>query len=189
MCERICIMLSGLLPGFLCSFMESFFSFQKGSHRYSTVKATLSFRLIAVTGLKLYFLAVFFAGTNISMAIYFTSTNRALPAHVISLLRGLRLIVPAAFLLARLLGICGVWLSYPVTEGLAFLLGVDNLLCIQTKECIPDSNGKGSTAMQWTEAQAHTIVSRGKNILVPAAAGSGKTAVLIERIKQLVFTG
>ena len=42
--------------------------------------------------------------------------------HVISLLRGLLLIVPAAFLLARLLGICGVWLSYPVTEGLVFLL-------------------------------------------------------------------
>ena len=56
------------------------------------------------------------------MAIYFTSTNRALPAHVISLLSGLLLIVPAAFLLARLLGICGVWLSYPVTEGLVFLL-------------------------------------------------------------------
>ena len=41
--------------------------------------------------------------------------------------------------------------------------------------------------MQWTEAQAHTIESRGKNILVSAAAGSGKTAVLIERIKQLIL--
>lgn len=41
--------------------------------------------------------------------------------------------------------------------------------------------------MQWTEAQDHTIESRGKNILVSAAAGSGKTAVLIERIKQLIL--
>lgn len=41
--------------------------------------------------------------------------------------------------------------------------------------------------MQWTKAQAHTIESRGKNILVSAAAGSGKTAVLIERIKQLIL--
>lgn len=41
--------------------------------------------------------------------------------------------------------------------------------------------------MQWTEAQVHTIESRGKNILVSAAAGSGKTAVLIERIKQLIL--
>ena len=41
--------------------------------------------------------------------------------------------------------------------------------------------------MQWTKAQDHTIKSRGKNILVSAAAGSGKTAVLIERIKQLIL--
>lgn len=41
--------------------------------------------------------------------------------------------------------------------------------------------------MQWTEAQDYTIGSRGKNILVSAAAGSGKTAVLIERIKQLIL--
>lgn len=77
---------------------------------------------IAVTGLKLYFLAIVFAGTNISLAMYFTSTNQALPAHVISLMRGLLLIVPAAFLLAKLLGLSGVWLSFPVTEGLVFLM-------------------------------------------------------------------
>ena len=41
--------------------------------------------------------------------------------------------------------------------------------------------------MQWTPAQQHTIEARGKNILVSAAAGSGKTTVLIERIKQLVL--
>ena len=77
---------------------------------------------IAVRGLKLYFLAIVFAGTNISLAMYFTSTNRAFPAHVISLMRGMLLIVPVAFLLAKLLGLNGVWLSFPVTEGLVFLL-------------------------------------------------------------------
>lgn len=41
--------------------------------------------------------------------------------------------------------------------------------------------------MKWTPAQEHTIESRDKNILVSAAAGSGKTAVLIERIKQLIL--
>lgn len=41
--------------------------------------------------------------------------------------------------------------------------------------------------MKWTDAQRQTIESRNKNILVSAAAGSGKTAVLIERIKQLVI--
>lgn len=41
--------------------------------------------------------------------------------------------------------------------------------------------------MKWTEAQQQTIDTREKNILVSAAAGSGKTAVLVERIKQLVI--
>ena len=41
--------------------------------------------------------------------------------------------------------------------------------------------------MKWTEAQQQTIETRDKNILVSAAAGSGKTAVLIERIKQLML--
>ena len=41
--------------------------------------------------------------------------------------------------------------------------------------------------MKWTPAQQETIEARGKNILVSAAAGSGKTTVLIERIKQLVL--
>lgn len=41
--------------------------------------------------------------------------------------------------------------------------------------------------MKWTQAQRETIETRNKNILVSAAAGSGKTAVLIERIKRLVI--
>ena len=40
--------------------------------------------------------------------------------------------------------------------------------------------------MDWTAAQRETIESRGKDLLVAAAAGSGKTAVLTERIRRLV---
>ena len=36
--------------------------------------------------------------------------------------------------------------------------------------------------MQWTNEQAQAINEKGNNILVAAAAGSGKTAVLVERI-------
>ncbi len=41
--------------------------------------------------------------------------------------------------------------------------------------------------MGWTKEQQCAITDRGRNILVAAAAGSGKTAVLVERIKQLVI--
>ena len=40
--------------------------------------------------------------------------------------------------------------------------------------------------MNWTEEQREVIETRDKNILVSAAAGSGKTAVLTERILTLV---
>ncbi len=40
--------------------------------------------------------------------------------------------------------------------------------------------------MNWTEEQRQAIEIRDKSMLVSAAAGSGKTAVLVERIKQLI---
>ena len=39
----------------------------------------------------------------------------------------------------------------------------------------------------WTSRQLEAIETRGRNILVSAAAGSGKTTVLVERIKQLII--
>ncbi len=41
--------------------------------------------------------------------------------------------------------------------------------------------------VKWNDAQRAAIEHRGNNILVSAAAGSGKTAVLVERIKQLII--
>lgn len=41
--------------------------------------------------------------------------------------------------------------------------------------------------VRWTPEQAEAITRRGQNLLVAAAAGSGKTAVLVERIKRLIL--
>ena len=40
--------------------------------------------------------------------------------------------------------------------------------------------------MQWTSQQEKVIQSRKRNLLVSAAAGSGKTAVLVERIVRMI---
>ena len=42
-------------------------------------------------------------------------------------------------------------------------------------------------AIKWTDEQRNIIDSRGKNILVSASAGSGKTTVMIQRIIDLVL--
>ncbi len=43
--------------------------------------------------------------------------------------------------------------------------------------------------MQWTEDQSKAIAAREGTLLVSAAAGSGKTAVLVERVLQRVLSG
>ncbi len=78
---------------------------------------------IAETGLKLYFTAIIFVGFNIVVSTYFTSTEKALPAQIVSLSRGFIVIIPMAFSMSFLFGMTGVWLSYPFTEGMVALTG------------------------------------------------------------------
>ena len=79
---------------------------------------------IAVSGLKLYFTAIPFAGFNILISAYFTSIEKALPAQIISLSRGFLIIIPMAFFLSFLLKITGVWLSFPISECFVALIGI-----------------------------------------------------------------
>lgn len=83
----------------------------------------LALQQISVMGLKLYFISIPFVGYNIILATFFTSIEKALPAHILSILRGLVLIIPMAFLLSALWKMTGVWLTYPITEFLIALLG------------------------------------------------------------------
>lgn len=79
---------------------------------------------IATEGLRLYFIACPFAGFNIIASMYFTSTERVRPAHIISILRGFLLIIPMAFLLSWIGGIHGVWRAFPATELLVSITGI-----------------------------------------------------------------
>ena len=83
----------------------------------------LRMREIAVPGLRLYFLASVFVGCNTVLAGFLAAVERPLPAQLLSLLRGLVLIVPMAFLLSAVWGMTGVWLAYPITESLVALVG------------------------------------------------------------------
>lgn len=80
-------------------------------------------RNIAVRGLKIYFTACPFAGFNIIISVYFTSMEYALPAHVISLMRGFVLIIPMAFILSAFADMTGVWCAFPATEAAVAALG------------------------------------------------------------------
>lgn len=79
---------------------------------------------IAEIGLKLYFMSNIFVGFNTVAATFFTSVERAMPAHILSLLRGLILIIPLAFVMSALWGMNGIWLSFPAAEAVTAVLGL-----------------------------------------------------------------
>ncbi len=79
---------------------------------------------IASEGMKIYFLSLFFSGINIVSGSYLSSSDQPKQAFTVSILRGFVLIVPAAWIFAKLLGMTGIWMSVPVTEALVCLLAV-----------------------------------------------------------------
>ena len=79
---------------------------------------------IAAEGMRLYFIACPFAGFNVILSMYFTSTEFPKPAHIISILRGFLVIIPMAFLLSAIGNIHGIWCSFPATELLVAVIGI-----------------------------------------------------------------
>ena len=83
---------------------------------------------MATEGIRLYFTSGFFAGLNILLATFFASVERPLPAQVLSLLRGLVLLIPLAFAMTALWELQGLWLAVTVTELLTLAL---SFLCLK----------------------------------------------------------
>lgn len=70
----------------------------------------------AVTGLKLYSIGFLIAVINIIQTGFLGATGRARECFIISVSRGVVAIALFVFILSRLFGIYGVWLSFPVSE-------------------------------------------------------------------------
>lgn len=79
---------------------------------------------IAIRGLKLYFIACPFVGFNIIISVYFTCIDHPFPSHIISLMRGLLIIIPMAIILSDMFGMSGVWLAFPVTELIVMIIAL-----------------------------------------------------------------
>jgi len=92
-------------------------------------EGNLQLQSMAIDGLRLYFIACPFVGTNLVLSVYLTCTDHARPAGILSLLRGFLLILPLAFLMAAVWKMTGLWLAFPVTEGLVMILGLLILAC------------------------------------------------------------
>lgn len=79
---------------------------------------------IAAIGLRIYFIGFFFAGINIVMSGYLAASNNPKKSFIISVLRAIVIIIPLAFLMSALLGMTGVWLSFPIAELLTMIVAL-----------------------------------------------------------------
>ena len=78
----------------------------------------------AVPGLRIYFAGFLAACINIIAAAYFSAAGQASRGFIISLVRSIIAIPPVLFALSALLGVTGVWLTFPAVEALACALSL-----------------------------------------------------------------
>lgn len=76
----------------------------------------------AQRGIRIYFSGFFFAGFNVITAAFLSAIAIPKEAFLVSIIRGCVLMLPFAFALSALFKMDGVWLCYPVCEGLTALL-------------------------------------------------------------------
>ncbi|MGN0470491.1 MAG: MATE family efflux transporter [Acutalibacteraceae bacterium] len=86
---------------------------------------------IAKTGFEIYFAGFFFAGFNIISSAYLSAGERAANAFLISIMRGLVIILPSVIILALLFGMNGVWFSFVFAEMLTSVIAV---ICMTIKQ-------------------------------------------------------
>lgn len=79
---------------------------------------------LAQTGIRIYFSGFLMAGINITAAAYFGAIGNAGRSVLIGSLRAFAVIIPAAFLMSWLLGVTGLWLTFPVAETIVCIISV-----------------------------------------------------------------
>ena len=87
-------------------------------------KGSAELTALAVPGLMLYFLNYLVSGVNLLLIARFAAAERSRDAAVLSLLRGVILVVPCAVVLAIIFGLTGLWLAVPTAEVLSLLCGL-----------------------------------------------------------------
>lgn len=79
---------------------------------------------IAREGIRIYFLGFFFAGINICLSMYLSASENGRAAFIVSLARGLVVILPCLLISAKIWGVRGVWISFVLTEIMVSLIGL-----------------------------------------------------------------
>jgi putative MATE family efflux protein len=82
---------------------------------------------------KRIFLALYIIGLMMVGSLVFQSIGKAAKSFVTSIARPILFLIPVVLILPQFLGLEGVWLSFPISDGLTFLLTI-SLLIPQIRE-------------------------------------------------------
>jgi len=77
---------------------------------------------IAVPAMRIFLSTLVIAGPSILFITTFQGLSKGKDALILSLVRQFIFFVPLLFLLTRILGITGVWLSWPISDTLGFFV-------------------------------------------------------------------
>ena len=77
---------------------------------------------MAVEGINIYFAAFIIMGINIVTTSFFASINKPKESFVISMMRGLVIVIPLILVLPNIFDMTGVWLTIPLAEAITILI-------------------------------------------------------------------
>lgn len=104
-------------------YVALFFSADGIAAIFNTEKSA-DLQKLATTGIKLYFISSLFSGFNLLFSSYFSASDKGVCSQIITLLRGVVLIIPLAYLFAHLWKITGLWLATPAAEMLTLVAAI-----------------------------------------------------------------
>ena len=88
----------------------------------SLFSASDEMRSLGISAMRIMSLGFIFSGLSTMIATFEQATDRIVPSMAIQLLRQGILLVPLMWLLNHFLHITGIWIAFPVTELLVFIM-------------------------------------------------------------------
>ncbi len=79
---------------------------------------------IAIEGINIYFSAFIIMGINIVITSFFASINNPKESLLISIMRGLVIVIPLIILLPSFFEMIGVWMTIPLAEAITLLISI-----------------------------------------------------------------
>lgn len=90
----------------------------------SMFSATEEMYKVGIPALQILAFSFVFSGFGITSSMFFQSIGYGMSSLILSLFRQMILILPAIYILPNYIGINGVWLAYPLAEGVSAIICV-----------------------------------------------------------------